>query len=166
MFYCQRLAPASVAMMVTPSHTLSQLPLAACQTVNGSAKAVTTRCHPCLQGQVISSKCIGTLIFQQSNMASISGLTSTHNPFTALGYLIVSPPDGGTSKGFIRESATSESSIWHVVSRLLLQFSDLDYSRKASPAQPSLYCKPDRTTRLTKAERQPKRSSTGKHQHE
>ena len=47
MFYCQRLAPASVTMTVTPSHTrLSQLPLAACQTVNGSAKAVTTRCHP------------------------------------------------------------------------------------------------------------------------
>ena len=77
---------------------------------------------------------IATRIFQQSSTAFICGLTSTEVPFVNLTRLIVSSPDGGSSKGFIRQGATSDSSIWHVVSRLIYQLSDLNRFRQASPA--------------------------------
>lgn len=62
---------------------------------------------------------IATHIFQQSSTAFICGSTSTDDSFVDPTRLIVSSPDGGRSKGFIREGATSESSIWHVVSRFI-----------------------------------------------
>jgi len=45
--------------------------------------------------------CIATRIFWQSNTASICGSTSTNDPFIDPTRLIVSSPDGGSSKGFI-----------------------------------------------------------------
>jgi len=77
---------------------------------------------------------IATRIFQQSSTAFICGLTSTNDPLIDLTRLIVSSPDGGSSKGFIQEGAMSEFSIWHVVSHLIFQFSDPNDIRKASPA--------------------------------
>jgi len=96
---------------------------------------------------------IATRIFWQSNTASICGSTSTNDPFIDSTCLIVPSPGGGSSKGFTRANATSESSIWHVVSQSVLRVSDLKYSRKASPARSSLHCKPERTRCHTKRRR-------------
>ena len=75
---------------------------------------------------------IATHIFQQSSTASTCGSTSANDSLIAFTRLIVSFPDGGSSKAFIQENAMSEYSIWHVVSCFILQHSDLNYSRKAS----------------------------------
>jgi hypothetical protein len=108
---------------------------------------------------------IATHISWQSSTVSICGSTSTSDPFIHSTPLIVWSSDGGSSKGLIRENAPSGSSIWHVVSQLIFKLSDLSYIRKASPARSCLHCKSEQTPRHTKAERQLKPSSTGKHQH-